>query len=265
MSGAADAVGGCRSRPPAESRRRVRLLMGGAAAPAFNLALDEALLHGEGAVVRLYEWEPPGLSLGYFQKFAELDLAPIERRGFVVVRRPTGGGAIAHIDELTFCIADDVGGGFFDADVRAGYRRIHRAFAAALLQLGASTKERGEAPLVSDEPSAEWLCFYKSSSVDLEARGRKLLGSAQRRVGRRVMHHGSLPLRPNPVTPGAANVAGELGRAVAAGEVAAALVDAFEAEFDCQLVADSPTRDELDRAALLVAEKYGQAIWTRAR
>ena len=196
MSGAAS--------PPGEPRHgappRVRLLSGGAAAPAWNLALDEALLASEGAAVRLYAWEPPGLSLGYFQRFAELgpELQALEQRGFVVVRRPTGGGAIAHIDELTFCIADEVGGPFFSSDVKEGYRRIHRAFAAALAALGLAARLRGEAALASDDAAAEWLCFCKSSALDLEARGRKLLGSAERRVGRRVLHHGSLPLRANP-------------------------------------------------------------------
>lgn len=247
------------------ARPRARLLLTGAAAPAWNLALDEALLASEGATVRLYAWEPPGLSLGYFQEWAAQDLAALERRGFVVVRRPTGGGAIAHIDELTFCIADDVGGPFFTSEVKEGYRRIHRAFAAALAALGLVARVRGDAALASDDAAAEWLCFYKSSALDLEARGRKLLGSAERRVGRRVLHHGSLPLRANPVTPGAASVASELGREVSFAAMAAALVPALEAEFAVELVAERPTGDEEARAAALVAQKYGHASWTQRR
>ncbi len=248
-----------------DQRSCVRLLVDGAAAPAWNLALDEALLHGSVAAVRLYAWEPPGLSLGYFQRVGDFtaELAAVERRGFVVVRRPTGGGAIAHIDELTFCIADEVGGPFFTSDVKEGYRRIHRAFAAALAALGAVTAERGEALLASDDAAQDWLCFCKSSAVDLAAQDRKLLGSAQRRVKRRVMHHGSLPLRPNPVTPGAASVAGLLGREVSFDAMAAALAPALAAEFSVELVADEPTQDERARAAALVAEKYGHVSWTR--
>ena len=75
----------------------MRLLRTGALHPATNLALDEALLRSGTETLRLYAWDPPGLSLGFFQRAAEFDAPP----GFVMVRRPTGGGAIAHTGELT--------------------------------------------------------------------------------------------------------------------------------------------------------------------
>jgi lipoate-protein ligase A len=246
-------------------RRVARWIDGGAGEPAWNLALDEALLHGAGAVVRVYSWQPAGLSLGYFQRFGALDVARHERDGFVVVRRPTGGGAIAHHDELTFCVADDLDAGIFTADVKEGYRRIHAAFARLLERLGARVAVRGDALLESDRGDDSWLCFLQSSAVDLAARGRKLLGSAQRRVGRRVMHHGSLPLARNRVTPEAACVADEVGRAVPFAEVAAALRAELAAEFGLAFVESAPTAEERARAAELVATKYGQESWTRRR
>lgn len=249
--------------------RRLRLLASGAGAPAFNLALDEALLLGGGSAVRLYEWAPPGLSLGYFQRLAELDLAPARRLGFEVVRRPTGGGAIAHCGELTFSVVDAVGGGIFDADVRRGYARLHSAFARALARLGAAARPRGAATLASDRADATWLCFYKSSDLDLVAgaasAARKLLGSAERRIGGRVMHHGSLPLARNPLTPDAACVADLVGRPVAVAEIAAALLPELEAEFGCVLVPGAPTVEELAAAERLVATKYATAEWTARR
>ena len=48
----------------------MRLLRTGALDPALNLALDEALLQSGRDTLRLYGWDPPGLSLGYFQKAA---------------------------------------------------------------------------------------------------------------------------------------------------------------------------------------------------
>ncbi|MBM4016062.1 MAG: lipoate--protein ligase family protein [Planctomycetes bacterium] len=250
--------------------RPVRWLVDGPSDPAWNLAFDEVLLHGGGATVRVYGWSPPGLSLGYFQEYAAIDRAPFEAAGFVVVRRPTGGGAIAHRDELTFCIADDVlpegaPGAFFTADVAAGYRRVHAAFERALARLGAASRPRGDVPLPSDELGDRWLCFHKSSAVDLVASGRKLLGSAQRRIGRRVMHHGSLPLGRNPLTPGAVSVGELLGRVVPFAEMADALRCELATEFGIELAAGAATADERASAAKLVATKYRHAEWTRRR
>ena len=250
--------------------RRVRWLVDEPGAPAWNLAFDETLLLGRGATVRVYGWDPPGLSLGYFQEFAAIERAPFAAAGFVVVRRPTGGGAIAHRDELTFCIADDVlpegaTGGFFSADVAIGYRRVHAAFERARSRLGAPSRPRGAAPLPSDALGDRWLCFHKSSAVDLVAAGRKLLGSAQRRIGRRVMHHGSLPLARNALTPGAISAGELLGRVVPFAEMAEALRRELTAEFGVELVAGTATADERARAAELVATKYGHAEWTQRR
>ena len=81
-----------------------RLITTWGAQPGFNLGLDEALLESSDApvTVRFYSWKPATLSLGYFQKFAEVPAAQDARS---VVRRFTGGGAIHHDRELTFSIA----------------------------------------------------------------------------------------------------------------------------------------------------------------
>jgi lipoate-protein ligase A len=250
--------------------RRVRWIEDSPREPAWNLAFDEALLNGTGAAVRVYGWEPPGLSLGYFQEFESIDRAPFEAQGFVVVRRPTGGGAIAHRDELTFCIVDDVHsdgspGAIFSADVAAGYRRVHAAFARALARMGGECRPRGEESVASDQLGDRWLCFHKSSAVDLVAAGRKLLGSAQRRTGRRVMHHGSLPLAPNSLTPGSVSVGELVGRAVDFGEVAAHLKQELAVEFEVEFEAAAATQAEQARTTALVANRYGRSEWTRRR
>ena len=243
----------------------VRLLTGGRQDPAFNLALDEALLHGRETTVRFYQWRPPGLSLGYFQRPEELSLEPVLERGLVLVRRPTGGGAIAHVEELTFSLTGDLGGPFFGSEVRADYDRVHRVFQRALETLGMATRVRDDTALDSDRPPEGWLCFYKSSGLDLVTGGRKLLGSAQRRTRGRVLHHGSLPLRPNPVTPVAADVATALGRPVAAADLVALLVRAMEREFRVRLHPGVPTADEVERAEELVERRYGNDDWTWRR
>ena len=75
----------------------MRLIRSSPASPARNLALDEALLRSGTPTFRMYSWNPAGYSLGFFQRFAEHTVP----EGYEVVRRPTGGGAIAHTGELT--------------------------------------------------------------------------------------------------------------------------------------------------------------------
>ena len=245
--------------------QEVRLLREPSGSPAWNLALDEALLAGDEPVVRFYGWDPPGLSLGYFQKHDELPLQPLVDDGFVVVRRPTGGGAIAHVGELTFALADRVGGVFFSENIELGYRRVHRAVAAALQHLGADSQAREQHPVESDQSDQGWLCFYKSSSVDLVANDRKLLGSAQRRTRGRVLHHGSLPLQPNPVTPRAISVAELATEPVSWDGVADQLVAALQDEFDIRLRVATPTAAEACRAEQIMASRYSNPSWTRRR
>ncbi len=77
--------------------------------PAFNMAADEMLMqwHREGRiapVLRFYGWNPGGFSVGYFQKTKKFNFEEIEKRGFELVRRPTGGQAVLHHQELTYSI-----------------------------------------------------------------------------------------------------------------------------------------------------------------
>src|SRR5512142_2493749 len=86
-----------------------RLLITAPARGAWNMAVDEAMLEhiGRGEsmpTLRLYAWEPACLSLGQAQPYADVDRIRLRQRGWDVVRRPTGGRAILHTDELTYSI-----------------------------------------------------------------------------------------------------------------------------------------------------------------
>lgn len=86
-----------------------RLLITPPADGATNMAIDEAIMHAlseekTAPTLRFYRWEPPCLSLGYNQHFTDVDIAACERLGYTWVRRPTGGRAILHTDELTYSV-----------------------------------------------------------------------------------------------------------------------------------------------------------------
>lgn len=169
-----------------------RLITTWGAPPQFNMGLDEAFLNerSERPVLRIYSWGPPTLSLGYFQKFDEVPAAANSR---FVVRRITGGGAIHHDREVTFSISAPATHRIYRGPIAHSYERVHGAIGDALLELGIESNLRGETPLESDREETG-MCFHHSTSLDIVWNERKGVGSAQRRKGGHVLHHGSIKL-----------------------------------------------------------------------
>jgi len=237
--------------------RAWRLLRTGAGAPAFNMGLDEALLRGGGApALRLYAWEPAALSLGWFQPLSGFDVEAVRAAGAVVVRRPTGGGAIHHDRELTFSLAAEAGRDGYPADTQEAYRKVHGVLARALAALGAAVSRHGGSRL-STRPRDATLCFHDHTALDLvDAAGRKVAGSAQRRVGARVLHHGSLPLEVPRLSPRSGSVSLAAGRPVGWDEVADAMAAAFAADWGAELLVDDLTAAERAEAQRLALSVY---------
>jgi len=230
----------------------VRLIRTPPSPPAFNLALDEALLRSGTPTLRLYSWDPPGFSLGFFQKFATLNAPP----GFEVVRRPTGGGAIAHVGELTICW---VGQRRRVDDVYADINAIVRSALEGSFGLGAG--------FGSGQPEAApaGLCFDAHTCYDLMLNGRKVFGSAQRRGGERFLLHGSLVLARNPASTGAISLEEMLGRLVTREEAEAAIMNAAATHWSVALTPSEPTAAELAAADRLVHDRYANPAWTERR
>lgn len=232
-----------------------RLLREGICTPAFNMAADEALLRSADSrpVLRLYAWEPAALSLGWFQpREAFADAAALA--GAIIVRRPTGGGAIHHDRELTFCLVATPGEDGYPAGVEQAYEFVHDVLREALKTLGAELHPRGgDAPL-STRPRDATLCFDDQTALDLlDEQGRKVVGSAQRRSGGRVLHHGSIPLEVPSLTPAAGSLSLAAGRAVNWDEAADALVAAFSARLPGLLHTDTLSPDEREQAERLMS------------
>ncbi len=176
--------------------RQWRLIYDSPTAGSTNMAVDMAILAAVGAgqappTLRLYAWSPPCLSLGYGQWAAEADFERAAARGWDVVRRPTGGRAILHTDELTYSVILPAGDDIAAGNVVESYRRISRALVAGLVKLGVQP----EADKQSDRIEAHGpVCFETASHYEITASGRKLIGSAQVRRKEGVLQHGSVPL-----------------------------------------------------------------------
>jgi lipoate-protein ligase A len=175
--------------------RQWRLIYDSPTIGAENMAIDEAILASISAgktapTLRLYGWQPPCLSLGYGQHVRDVDLERLAVNGWELVRRPTGGKAILHVDELTYSVALPIHHPLARGGVIESYLRISEALAAGLRRLG--VKPYAEQNANGGQMSV--VCFETPSHYELMVNGKKLVGSAQARRKEGVLQHGSLPL-----------------------------------------------------------------------
>ena len=162
-----------------------------------NMARDEHLLYSERlrpAAVRIYGWSPPTISLGCFRRFEELASLPEELRGLAVVRRPTGGGAILHDREVTYCLVIDESVPVTCQAPVDLYRLVHECWRDAIAADGPQTELAPDSLPFPAPRGGPFFCFEEPGRTDLILDGAKLLGSAQRRIPGRVLQHGSLLL-----------------------------------------------------------------------
>jgi len=220
------------------------LLNSGPGAPAFNMAMDEALLEDVSRfarpVLRLYGWTEPAATFGYFQKIAEIEQTTPLRP---LIRRPTGGGLVPHDADWTYSLAFPPGHEWYELRAEESYRRTHEWIQSAFSRLGVETEL---APCC--QKSAPGQCFVGHEKHDLLWRERKIAGAAQRRNKLGLLIQGSVQPPPIPVK-----------RA----DWESAMVDAVTPS--ATLVQISPTAELLARAAELEAAKYSQAAYNRKR
>lgn len=216
------------------------------APPAFNMGLDEALLLDAEAqpTLRLYSWKPDALSLGYFQKYAEV--GGTEKAG-VVVRRITGGGAIHHVNELTYSLTAPLTDPLFAGTIGESYQRIHKAIAKALAVYDVKATLRGKGVELESENAETGMCFHKSSCEDLVWNNKKGVGSAQRRKDGRVLHHGSIKLGTSVLEGDIATVADVAGK-IDPASLAEGLRTAFTEDLGLEFEIGVPTPEERQHA-----------------
>jgi lipoyl(octanoyl) transferase len=161
-----------------------------------NMAIDAALLHsvrtGGAPVVRLYRWSPACLSFGRNQPARGLyDLPAASRQGIDFVRRPTGGQAVLHDQELTYAVVAQVA---TIGRPRGAYRRINDALVAGLRSLGLPAALAGGSEPAAAAMPVSWseACFRRPAAGEVMVGGRKVVGSAQRAESGVILQHGSL-------------------------------------------------------------------------
>lgn len=247
------------------------------------MALDEVLFfenqkEGSPPLFRIYGWERTAVSLGYFQKIEQAcNLRECEKENLPVIRRITGGRAVYHHQDLTYCFM----GGVqtypeLGKTVLETYRQTSQALLEGLKMLGVQAEWEKRKFTLKGQGS-DLPCFASSSIYEVTYQGKKLIGSAQKRVGSWFIQQGSMPLDSQTtrqkifLTNGNYSDSGFekkftglaeiLNRQINLKDVADIFKTAWEKFWNVKLEEISLSPEVIDHARELVELKYHQKSW----
>jgi lipoate-protein ligase A len=249
------------------------------------MAIDEAVLESVSAgisppTLRFYGWTPACLSLGFSQEFELVDEDRCAELGWDVVRRPTGGRAILHVDELTYSVIAPKTEPRVEGRILESYERLSEGLLEGLKLMGLQpTRVK---TYYKDEGVVGPACFDGPSNYEIMMGQHKLLGSAQTRKKHCVLQHGTLPLEGDIARiaealyydmPGqrhalalrmryrATTVMRSLGKILSFDEAADFMGKGFAQRLNLTLESSDLTPQELTRTQEIRAEKYANSDW----
>jgi lipoyl(octanoyl) transferase len=272
-----------------------RLLDTGVSDPATNMAIDEAILtaHSQGLVpptVRFYAWNPPTLSIGYFQRAKrEIDFDQLHKHRLGFVRRQTGGRAVLHDKELTYSVVLAESHPLMPRSVNESYRILSKGLMEGFRALGLSAEM---VSLADEEEKKRYAslgsaaCFDSPSWYELVVEGRKVAGSAQTRQRGTILQHGSILLdmdvdllfdvllfpteeereqMKQSFLEKAVSIKGSSGKDVSYEEAVEAFRTGFEKGLGIRLIQEDLTEFEQQLTEQLRREKYSTDAWNFRR
>ena len=163
---------------------------------SWNMAVDDYMFQslGEEATtyLRFYQWNKPTVSIGHSQKATKVvNLDFCRQNGIDIVRRITGGKLVLHYKEVTYsvCSSDT---DIFSQQLMNSYKLISEALNVCLQRMGIQSH-------LANDTSSEYArrampCFAQPARDEIEMDGKKIIGSAQKRTGKKFIQHGSIPL-----------------------------------------------------------------------
>lgn len=253
-------------------REKWRFLITEGNSAAMNMAIDRAILVANSdnlvpPTVRFYNWNPPAISIGYFQSLAEeVDLDNCEKLGVDYVRRITGGGAVFHEEELTYSLVIPEAHPQIPKNIMESYGRICGAIIKGLENLNIESE-------------------YKPIN-DIISAGKKISGNAQTRKMGTVLQHGTILMDvdvdkmfsilkvPNEkikdklisdVKERVTSIKIILGKPVGFDDVADSMKKGFEEEFNVELVLGCLTENEKNLAEKFEKEVFSHRDWNHRR
>lgn len=154
-------------------------------------SLAEQFQSDDSPIFRFYGWAPHAISLGFHQSIDDFNLKAIEEDGIEITRRPTGGRAIFHGNELTYSLIHPLN--ISKEDI---YQKTHLAFVDAFESIGI--------PLAYHQQQTDFLavyqsdksvsCFANKAMFEVTQNDKKVIGSAQRLYKNAILQHGSIML-----------------------------------------------------------------------
>lgn len=261
---------------------------------AANMAIDEAIVeaHSAGLVpptLRFYTWQPAALSIGYFQKIREeVQIEACRSQGIDLVRRITGGRAVLHDQELTYSavVREDIP--VLPPTLLGSYRYLSQGLLAGLKKHGIAAEMTlpGAAFGQSSKLPKNGACFDAPSFYEITVDRKKLIGSAQVRKSGTLLQHGSILLDFSAsqmaglllfaseeerercqtlLQAKATSLRNVLGYIPDSTALAQTIADEFGRTLMLEMVPDSLTDWEMERAAELEREKFAADVWTYRR
>jgi lipoate-protein ligase A len=264
-----------------------RLIYDSPAPGAWNMAVDEAIMESISIentppTLRLYAWIPYCLSLGHAQRIEDVNLNALHQRQWGLVRRPTGGKAILHADELTYSVIALQNDPHVCGSILESYLRISSALLNSLKLLNIQADARN-IDTINKKGIDNPVCFEITSNYEITCSGKKIIGSAQSRKMNVLLQHGAIPLHGDIrrvidvlnyqsdeerllATSQLCDHAGTLlsvtGQLYSWEDVAQALIHGFSETFKITLKPDMLSESEIKRAQNLMSEKYANDYWT---
>ncbi len=178
---------------------QLRIIRDHARHATFNMAADRFLM-GYAArtcrvILRTYSWDGPAITLGCMQRAETLlDVQAMNAGGVCSISRITGGRAVLHWNNLTYSCAFPIDMDPMGRSIAQSYAVISRCLAAGLLNAGIATETHDSPPDIHSARNQRLPCFCSPNRNELMVKGKKLIGSAQKRTRYAVLQHGSIPL-----------------------------------------------------------------------
>lgn len=264
-----------------------RLIDTGSCSAAYNMAIDESIAIAvrrdlSPPTLRIYGWDQRSVSIGYFQRSGDIDIGYCRENDILIVRRPTGGRAVLHNDEITYSFSVKTRTGLFSEGLLDSYKKISTALALALSKVGLSPQSKIHKPnpksKIQNSTPHNPLCFQSISYGEVSINNTKVIGSAQKRWADGLLQQGSIPLttdeneilklfqrnivhvRKEPLI-GLKQIVPGLSH----DELKNAIRISFEETFQVTLIRSSPSQKEISLARELEAQKYLADAWTFRR
>jgi len=251
------------------------------------MAIDEAILESVAKksqlpTLRLYAWKPYCLSIGHAQSIQDVNQTALSNNKWDLVRRPTGGKAILHADEITYSITTPLDDPLISGSVIESYQRLSQALLIALKILGIPADAKPKDPSNPLKP-ANPICFESPSDFEITSSGKKIIGSAQARRLQGVLQHGSIPLfgditrivrvlnyssseelekSRNELFQKACTLFDIHQTRIDWSSAANAIIEGFSKTFNITFNPDPVSKEEMEKAHQLVDTKYNHESWT---